>query len=238
MYVLTRLTRILTGISYTSHARANPFPWAMRTRNSPSSVFTGFGKCIASRVQKRRSSSGSSHTTGKSGGAGIGLGWFMIVPPVYRTGFPFSLGGGAGIHARLVERGNRTALEQVQEISGEGRLDVHRLAHLLFNPHREPRELRDLGPAQSRPPPQQARYGHLPRPPGHRDCHSLLCPYPFLFYREVCLAHDPSIRRYRPRNHALPKSPARRHDYLVPVPGYWVGGENHCRGVRRDKLLH
>src|SRR5919112_540580 len=90
------------------------------------------GISYASRAQKSRSSSGFSQTTGKSGGAGIGPCCFMMVPPVYRTGLRVSLDGGAGIQARLAERGDRTALEQVQEISGEGRLDVHRPAHLLF----------------------------------------------------------------------------------------------------------
>src|SRR5829696_2424131 len=233
-----RRARRRIGISYASLALANPFPWAMRTKNSSSCAFIGFGKCIASRLQKSRSSSGFSQTTGKSGGAGIGPCCFMMVPPVYRTGLRVSLDGGAGIQARLVERGDRTTLEQVQEISGEGRLDVHRPAHLLFEFHPELRELRDLGPAQRRPLPQQARYGHLPRPPGNRYRHPLLRPCPFLYHSEVCLAHDPGVGRYHPRNYALPESPARRHDYLGSVPGYWVGAENHRRGVRRDKLLH
>src|SRR5215207_5402369 len=90
------------------------------------------GISYASHVQKSRSSSGFSQTTGKFGGAGIGPCCFMMVPPVYRTGLLVSLDGDAGIQARLVERGDRTALEQVQEISGEGRLDVHRPAHLLI----------------------------------------------------------------------------------------------------------
>src|SRR5918997_6719972 len=121
----------------------------MRTRNSSSSSFSGFGKCIASRVQKRRSSSGFSQTTGKSGGVGIKpcccITCLLLVFVRLVLG---PLGSGGDVRARLAERGDRPALKQVQEISGKGRHDVYRPAHLLFELDRESRELRNLGPVQ------------------------------------------------------------------------------------------
>src|ERR671916_384104 len=219
------------GMPYASVALANPFSWAMRIRNSSSSSFTGAGKCIASRVQKRRSSSGFSQTTGKSGGVGIKpCCCIMSLLLVFVRLVLGSLGGGGGVRARLGERGDRPALKQVQEISGEGRLDVHRPAHPLFELHREPRELRNLGPVQRRPPPQEPRHGHLPCPPGHGDRHPLLRPYPLLFHREVCLAPDPGVGCPRPRNDASPEAPTRRHDYLIAVPADRIRAEDHCRG--------
>src|SRR5919112_6103140 len=201
------------GMSYASVALANPFSWAMRTRNSSSSSFTGAGKCIASCVQKRRSSSGFSQTTGKSGGVWIKpCCCIMCLLLVFVRLVLGSLGGGGGVRVRLAERGDRPALKQVQEISGEGRLDVHRPVHLLFELHREPCELRDLCLVQGRSPPQEPRHGHLPCPTGHGDRHPLLRPYPLLFHREVRLAHDPGVGRNRPRDPALPEPPARCHD--------------------------
>src|ERR671921_1924950 len=135
------------GISYASVALANPFSWAMRIRNSFSSSFTGAGKCIASRVQKRRSSLGFSQTTGKSG---VRIKPCCCITCLLLAFVQLVLGslGGGDARSQLAERGDRPALKQVQEISGEGRLDVHRPAHLLFELHREARELRDLGPVQ------------------------------------------------------------------------------------------
>src|ERR671916_2826346 len=107
------------GMPYASVALENPFSWAMRIRNSSSSSFTGAGKCIASRVQKRRSSSGFSQTTGKSGVGIKPCCCITCLLLVFVRLVLGSLGGGGGVRARLAERGDRPALKQVQEISGE-----------------------------------------------------------------------------------------------------------------------
>lgn len=58
---------------------------------------------------------------------------------------------GGGVRIRVAERGDRTALEQIEKLTGVGRLDVHRLTHPPFELHHEPRELRNLGPVQDGP---------------------------------------------------------------------------------------